>query len=188
LNTLPTTQQDVRRIFIGIPVDQQAQKQINVLLKPIKKLPVDIYWIPEPNRHLTLAFLGNVPVGRIRNLVGSFDKVYQRSGRFQFKLTMLNRFPGRMGRIIALVNDPDTTLQDVYQITLDLVQSNGLELDRKKFRPHVTLGKIRRAHQVKETINQPTDICLNVSNVRLYESTMTDSGVVYTSLKDAQLS
>lgn len=122
---LPTTPQDVRRVFIGIPVDQQAQKRINVLLTPIKKLALDIHWIPEPNRHMTLAFLGNVPVARVQNLVESFEKAFEQSWRFQFKLTMLSRFPGRMGRIIALVNDPDTALHDVYQFTWTWFKTTG---------------------------------------------------------------
>ena len=67
----------INRIFIGIPCDKQAQRQINELLRQKRKSTLDIRWVPENNRHLTLAFLGNLPRPSVDNLLGLFDETYQ---------------------------------------------------------------------------------------------------------------
>ena len=176
----------MQRIFIGIPVDLQTHQQINALLGPIRKLPLQVRWVPDNNRHLTLAFLGNISIASVKNLMDSFDETYQPLRRFQFSLTRLARFPGPSGRIIALVNEPDSSLNCVFQATQRMLQSNQLESDRKAFRPHLTLGRIRKAKEVKINLDQAADIELYISKITLYQSTMTDSGSIYTSLKETE--
>ena len=187
LNTTPTISPGSNRIFIGIPCDKQAQRQINELLRQKGKSTLDIRWVPENNRHLTLAFLGNLPRSSVDNLLGLFDETYQHETGFKYLLTRLIRFPGPNGRIIALANEPDRSLGHLFQITLRFLQNIKLEPDRKEFRPHITLGRLRRAKQVKTKFDQQTDICLDISRIRLYQSTMTESGSIYTALKETRL-
>ena len=94
-----------QRVFIGIPIDKHSQQHINVLLKPIEDSRRDIRWVPENNRHLTLAFLGNRPISEVDNLVRLFDESYQQETRFHYSLSTLERFPDPAGRIIALTNE-----------------------------------------------------------------------------------
>ena len=176
----------MHRIFIGIPVDLQTRQQINALLDPIRKLPLEVRWVPHNNWHLTLAFLGNISMASVKNLMDSFDATYQHLGRFQFSLTRLARFPGPAGKIIALVNEPDDSLNNIFQATRTMLQNNQLESDRKAFRPHLTLGRIRKAKEVKINLDQAADIELYISKITLYQSTMTDSGSIYTSLKETE--
>lgn len=187
MNSIPTIPLGFKRVFIGIPCDKQAQRQINELLRPIRKSPLDVRWVPENNRHLTLAFLGNIATTKVENLLGLFDETYQQETPFQTMLTRLTRFPDPTGRIIALINEPDISLNHLFQITLRLLQKNRLEPDRKEFRPHITLGRIRRAKQVKANFDQRTNIRLDITKIRLYQSTMTESGSIYTALKETQL-
>ena len=92
----------MQRVFIGIPVDKQTQQLINELLKPVRKISTDIRWVPENNRHLTLAFLGDRPESDINSLLRVFDETYQQKSRFQYCLSALTRFPSAAGRILAL--------------------------------------------------------------------------------------
>jgi 2'-5' RNA ligase len=132
--------------------------------------------------------LGNIANSTVEKLLGLFDETYQRETHFQYMLTRLTRFPGPAGRIIALINGPDRPLDRLFQNTLKLLQHNNLELDRKAFRPHLTLGRIKRPKHAKTIFDQQTNICLNISKIRLYQSTITESGSIYTSLKETQLS
>jgi 2'-5' RNA ligase len=176
-----------QRVFIGIPIDKQSQQHINELLKPIKNSRRDIRWVPENNRHLTLAFLGDRPISEVKNLIQLFDESYQQETRFQFRLSTLERFPNSMGRIIALTNEPSEPLGNLFQITLKLLQRNEIEFDRKKFRPHVTLGRIRRPKHVKKTFDRQINIKVDITRIRLFQSTFTDSGSIYSALKETLL-
>ena len=176
-----------QRVFIGIPIDKQSRQQINELLKPIRDSRRDIRWVPENNRHLTLAFLGNRPISEVDNLVRLFDESYQQETRFHYSLSTLERFPDPAGRIIALTNESTEPLDKLFQITLKLLQRNEIEFDRKKFRPHVTLGRIRRPKHVKKTFDQQLNINLDITKITLYQSTLTDSGAIYSALKETLL-
>ena len=177
----------MQRVFIGIPIDKQAQQHINELLKTIKDSRRDIRWVAENNRHLTLAFLGNRTISEVDNLLRLFDETYQQETHFQYRLSNLTRFPEPTGRIIALTNEPDGPLDNLFQITLKLLQRNKLEFDQKEFRPHITLGRIRRAKHVKTTFERQTNIKLDITKITLYQSTLSDSGSIYSALKETLL-
>lgn len=187
MNTKPTIPPGTQRVFIGIPIDKQSQQHINELLKPIRDSRRDIRWVPENNRHLTLAFLGNRPISEVDNLIRQFDESYQQETRFQSRLSTLERFPDPTGRIIALTNEPTEPLDKLFQITLKLLQRNEIEFDRKRFRPHVTLGRIRRPKHVKKTFDQQININLDITKIMLYQSRLTELGSIYQPLKEIQL-
>jgi len=177
----------MQRVFIGTPIDKQSQQQINELLKPIRDSRRDIRWVVESNRHLTLAFLGNRTHSEVDELLRLFDETYQQKTHFQYRLSSLVRFPDPKGRIIALTSEPTGPLDHLFQITLKLLQRNKLEFNRKKFRPHITLGRIRRPKHVKTTFDRQTNINLDIIKITLYQSTLTDSGSIYTALKETLL-
>lgn len=177
----------MQRVFIGIPVDQQAQRHINRLLVPIQNSRQDIRWVAENNRHLTLAFLGNKPINDVENLVGLLDEAYQQEACFQYSLSTLTRFPDAAARIIAVTGIPTAPLDNLFQLTLKLLQRSKLEFDQKKFRPHITLARIRKPRHVKTTIYQQINIKLDITKIILFQSTLTESGSVYSTLKDIQL-
>lgn len=177
----------MQRIFIAIPIDKHTQQQINELVEPIKGSRQDIRWVAENNRHLSLAFLGDKSIAVVDNLLRSFDETYQQEIQFRYRLSSLTRFPEPGGRIIALTDEPDERLHNLFQITLKLLQRNKIEIDRKKFRPHITLGRIRRAKHVKTTFDRHTDISLDITKITLFQSTLTESGSIYTALKETLL-
>jgi len=177
----------MQRIFIGIPVDKQTQGLINELLKPVRKISADIRWVPENNRHLTLAFLGDRPESDINSLLRVFDETYQHRSRFQYCLPALTRFPNAAGRILALTGQPAGPLEDLCQATRKLLDKNRIDFDQKRFRPHITLARIRKARQVKTAFDQQTEICLDIASVVLYQSTLNSTGSIYSRLKETKL-
>ena len=177
----------MNRVFIGIPVDRSTQRQIDELLNPIKSSHRDIRWVPEHNRHLTLAFLGNRPAGVVENIVRSMDQAYQQEKVFQTGFSSLRRFPGATGNIIALVFKLDEQLAHLFQVTQELLMENGFELSRTQFRPHITLGRFRRTPQLKSTLNQQTNISLQVGKITFYQSTLNQAGSIYLALKETGL-
>ncbi len=176
-----------KRVFVGIPVDKHSRKRIGELLKPIKAPQKDIRWVAEENWHLTLAFLGDKPISEVENLLRLFAETYQQEAPFQFNLSKLTRFPGPGGRIIALTGGSTRPMEIIFQNTVELLQRNKIEFARKEFRPHITLGRIKKAKQVRTSFFQQTDIKLDVTKIRFYQSTLTSSGSIYTVLQEAQL-
>ena len=177
----------MQRIFIGIPIDKRSQQRIDKLLKAASNAQKGIRWVAENNRHLTMAFLGDIAVSRAELLCRQFDKTYQREACFQYSLSALTRFPNPRGRIIALAGEPAEPLENIFQITLKLLQENDFEFDRKRFRPHITLARIRHPKRLESSFYQRVDITLNIARVTLYQSTLTPGGAIYSPLKETCL-
>ena len=116
------TDSSKQRIFIGVPVDGVAQGRINRLLKPMRESRPEVRWVPENNRHLTLAFLGDVAVSVVENLLGSFDASCGKERSFSLELTRLTRFPKPNSRIIALAGEADSLMNNLAQITSQLLR------------------------------------------------------------------
>jgi len=177
----------VQRVFIGIPVDRLAQQKINELLIPEQQSNPDIRWVPEHNRHLTLAFLGNRPAGVIENLCRSMDQAYQREPGFKMGPSRLERFPNSSGNIIALVFKSDARLSRLYQATQELLVANGFDFSRTQFRPHITLGRLKAHSRLNKNFQQSANIRLQVGKITFYQSKLTQSGSIYHALKESRL-
>lgn len=178
----------MQRVFIGIPVDNTAQQQIDELLRPVKKSVKGVSWVPERNRHLTLAFLGNRTVRVIENLVQSMDQTYQQETVFQTGASSLGRFPDSTGNIIALVFKDDARLDNLFQVTQAFLLENGLRFSRQQFLPHITLGRVRKALPLNAIPSQQTNIHLQVDKITFFQSTLSNTGSIYLALKETGLS
>jgi 2'-5' RNA ligase len=178
------TDPDTQRIFIGVPVDGQAQNHIDRLLKQLIQMHPRLRWVPECNRHLTLAFLGDVPVSLVHQLMGLFDETYGQEASFQFPLTRLAPFPKPNSGIIALTGEVDRSLEKLFRITARSLRGIGQEVDTREFLPHVTLVRLGRRKHASLRLEQAVEVVLNAAQVRLYRSTLTESGPIYSVLKE----
>jgi len=177
----------MQRVFIGIPVDQRTQSQINELLGPVRSSTGGVRWVPEQNRHITLAFLGNRPAGVVEGLARSMDQVYQEEDAFTLGPSSLVRFPNSSGNIIALLFKANDRLARLYQLTQELLVANGFKYSRTQFRPHITLGRIKKRPQIDLNLNRSTNISLQIGKVTFYQSTLSQAGSTYLALNETIL-
>jgi 2'-5' RNA ligase len=176
-----------QRIFIGIPIGKSAQRAIDQLLVPLKPHSRSLRWVPAGNRHLTLAFLGDISLSNAELLRGNFTETYRRYIRFHYGLSALERFPNARGMIIALTGEASEPLHSLAMTTRDMVRMCGLDFERKKFRPHVTLARIRNPKHPLAGLDRQVQVDTDVNRVVLYRSTLTESGSIYTELTAAEL-
>lgn len=176
-----------QRIFVGIPIGAPGQRAIEQLLDPLKPHSRNLRWVPANNRHLTLAFLGDIPASEFEPLLLRFNSAYQQYTPFRYCLSALERFPNTRGRIIALTGEASEPLHSIAMATRDMLQDCGLEFERKKFRPHVTLARIRNPKHPFNSIDRKVQVDIDVERIVVYRSTLTNTGSIYTVLQEAKL-
>lgn len=177
----------MQRVFIGLPVEEHAQVLIDRLLEPYRRVSPAIRWVAQGDRHLTLAFLGSTKESEVDRLLHSFDRTYQQRAPFQLQFSALQRFPGSRSGIIALTGPATRPLEQLLQATRGLLIGNSIGYEKKEFRPHITLARIRGRNNLQPVIDQQTAIMLTVSSVVLYQSTQTETGSSYRRLKETSL-
>lgn len=130
----------MKRLFVALPVPEVASARIAVLRGGVP----GARWVEPGNFHLTLRFIGEVD-GRVeRDVVGSLSSL--RFRRFDIALAGLGHFESR-GRVRALwlgVDSPPE-LKALWRKVEQAMISAGLEATGRKFKPHVTLARLKDA-------------------------------------------
>lgn len=127
------------RAFIGIPLPEWLSADIERLQGqcPVGR-PVD----PE-TLHITLAYLGDQPEGALRDLCEDLDRIS--TGPIKLCLSGLDVFGGTWGSALALDVDPAPELTALQGRIERAVRAAGIDLVRRRFRPHVTFVRMPKS-------------------------------------------
>ena len=83
---------DIKRVFIGIPVGEQIKSILPLLKSTVNCNPRHIKWIPFENIHLTLSFLGAVSINDIPDIIQSVEQNIT-TAQFQLRISGTGVFP-----------------------------------------------------------------------------------------------
>jgi len=134
----------VIRLFVALPLPESLRVEVSGLAGGIP----GARWVPPDNYHLTLRFIGEVERWRAEEADEALSGIRARG--FDLALRGVGTFE-KGGRIAALWagverNDALTHLQNKVETALQRV---GLEPERRRFAPHVTLARTDRADPAK---------------------------------------
>ncbi len=148
-----------------------------------------VRWVRRDAIHLTLRFLGEIEEDRVPEIVEALGG-FEGSGRFELRLDRIGCFGGRRPRVIWVGVAPGEGLDRLSALRDELdaaLGAAGVELERDVFRPHLTLGRVRRqasradlAQIVKSVdLADAPDIDAVVERVALVHSTLLTDGPRY---------
>lgn len=100
-------------------------------------------WIDPENYHVTLRFIGDIDFAVANEIASTLNRVNRRP--FEVTVTGLTSFGGRQPRAIIAQVAPTKPLMELQAEVDWLIRRVGLEPEGRKFTPHVTLARLRRA-------------------------------------------
>jgi len=156
-----------------------------------------VRWVKREAMHLTLRFLGEVEEGRLLDVQGALAEL-EGCGRFAVRLGEVGSFGGRRPRVLWVGLAPDDGYDQLQQLRRrldDALQGAGFEAEAGLYRPHLTLGRVRRqasrsdlaAIRAAVEAAPPLDVTTAVEQVALVESTLLTDGPRYRRLALAEL-
>ncbi len=187
------------RTFIALPLPSDWIDALVSVVEQLKaQVPAGVRWVDVGGVHLTLRFLGNTDPDLAPRIVDGLSRKLTPAPAPTLSLSGLGTFPPRREpRVIwAGVAGNLDPLLEMYRRTELLVESLGWPPERRPFRPHLTLGRVRdRSHEVQRqqvldavaTTPVPATSLWTPDIVRLYQSVLTPGGAIYTSLGDVPL-
>jgi 2'-5' RNA ligase len=133
-----------KRLFIAIDPPQEVCEQ---LVSLCCGLP-EARWTPINQFHLTLSFIGEVDGTTFLDIRESLAELVQPSFDLRFK--GVGFFPPRGApRVVwAGVEASEPLMQLQRKITTHLRQQ-GIELEKRKYSPHITLARLRQTPESK---------------------------------------
>jgi len=147
-----------------------------------------IRWLPPENYHLTLVFLGEIESVKISALQLALERKLESTKAVPLTISAINPFPFSRPRIAAALVEQTAELLRLQRDLLNCVRKYGITLERRRFVPHVTLGRLK-PHAGKTVDFKVRNILLSgfAESVTLFQSELTPDGAIHTALAEIPL-
>jgi 2'-5' RNA ligase len=135
------------RLFIAIPIPEPVWDEIiriQLELQPLVPRAA-ARWTRPDQFHLTLRFLGDVPVAGLEKLKESVNAVCRSAQPLQLRATGIGFFPSpHSPRVVWVgIDDQAGLLVDLQKRIETAISSFTVEPGEKNFSGHVTLGRLK---------------------------------------------
>jgi len=151
-------------------------------------------WVDPANVHLTLKFLGNVPLDRIQEITAALKEACAEVSPFIMEVSGLGCFPSTSNPRVIWVEVQEETgrLKRLQERVEGRLATLGFKPERRSFRPHLTLGRVRKqahvgARRIIGGIVSATPVGdlgqMEVREISLMKSVLLPSGAQYSRLE-----
>ncbi len=183
------------RTFVAIELDDDLKRGLTETQDLLKGRGIAdlVRWVKSGGIHLTLKFLGNVPADTINEIVVAISQGSQGIRPFALSFGGLGCFPSpSRPNVIWIGVDGDTeTLTRLQGSIEDRLSVLGYPPEKRKYTPHLTLGRVarhvetgERRHLGRLIEKQSIDLLgeMTVLKVSLMKSELSPAGAKYTRL------
>lgn len=177
----------MKRLFLGIPLPLEQNRQLQSFIEPYKAHPKvkGAKWVPAENFHLTTLFLGDVPDSLIPEVKSFARAVCAKIPRFMMTPKRVSLFPETgMAKMIWLKFERSLEYQELCSELLRFLKTSLPDLEVKESIAHLNLARLRTSVDGKALSFKPVEMdSFEVTESVLWESTLTPEGSVYTELE-----
>lgn len=167
------------RLFVGLEIPENQKTALIEARGGVE----GAHWQRDDQLHLTLAFIGDVPKRVMCEIEDELSRIALPPFDLQLKSVGLFGKPKQPKTLWTGVADkaPLMHLHDKILIALERV---GVEVDRRKYKPHVTLARFKRHAQARvgdwltehENLRTPA---VPIEHFTLFSSQLTNDGSFY---------
>lgn len=182
------------RSFIAIELSEEAREELGRVIDLLKKSGANVKWVKPGTVHLTLKFLGDVPEGRIQEIENALKGVSGKFPPFSMTLGQVGVFPDWKYVKVIWVGIAEGA-QDAQELAKEVdeeLSRIGFEKEKRPFKCHLTLGRVRSSRAKKELKEEALSVELKPVNIPaksivLFSSELTSTGAVHTPIAEIPL-
>lgn len=142
----PEVPENTQRLFIAIEIPRAAKRSFIDLAGSFTPREHErVRWIDEEAMHLTLKFLGDIPIDQIPDIKNALQVAAESTGKFTVKIGRTGCFPSfRDPRILWVGFSGELRRLEQLQGRVEgRMVALGLDEDDRDFRAHITVGRTR---------------------------------------------
>jgi len=171
------------RAFFALEIPAEARRVVAGLARELRSEPHgdNVRWVREENLHVTLRFLGDVDAGLVPALVTGAREETRALAPFTLAL---GGFSWLGSRVAVLDVAPAEPLEALAAALERAAVAAGLPPERRPFRSHLTLGRVRR-RPLPAVTSAVTAVAepFRVEEMVLFQSRLQRAGAQYTPLE-----
>ena len=182
------------RCFVALELPPEVKLALagaNEMLQRDVKAPVK--WVDADSIHLTLKFLGNVPMGRLEELQSALRKACAETTAVRLQLASPGAFPRVDNpRVIWVGLKGDCEELGLLAERIEAAMAElGFPREARRFSPHLTLGRVREGatndarHSITSALRSAEPVqaaAFEIAEVSLMRSHLSPNGARYTCL------
>lgn len=180
------------RTFIALEIPKNVLDfTIDSIRESVKSFD-KIRWEKEDKLHLTLKFIGNFEESNIEYLIKDLNLLLEDFPKLDLQLNKFGFFiKDNIPKILWLGLKENENLYKLVMKIDELTSQYRIEREKRKFKPHITLLRIKDLEYINE-LNTLKEIKFENVNfiadkIHLFKSELLKTGSVYKSLKEFQL-
>jgi 2'-5' RNA ligase len=170
------------RLFIALPVPEDVAGSLVTLQSGVP----DARWVPAENFHVTLCFAGQVQGAVGRDLEEELSDIA--GAPFALTVAGVDQFSsGKQPKALVALVEKSDKLDWLQQKVSTVARNCGIGVERRKFRPHVTLARFRNGaetgHHIAQFMASHSRFRAGpwvAENFSLYSSRQGRNGSIYT--------
>lgn len=183
----------MKRLFIALDLAIPVVEQLAVFQEELQELLADregvrVRWTNPENIHLTMKFLGDTEDALVPMLRETLSDLVKPLFPFEVEAKGVGFFPSpKKPRVIwSGFDEQSAEVLSLLQQALERdLEELGFEKENRKFRPHVTLGRVKSRNkpdftEFADQINDRSFGKSYIKDVILYESKLSSAGPTYT--------
>jgi RNA 2',3'-cyclic 3'-phosphodiesterase len=188
------------RAFVAVLLDEAIRASVSDEIERLRPLSRAVAWVPTPNLHLTLRFLGERSDAELEEVEAALLESAATTVPFGVTLHGLGAFPClERPRILWVgVADGALPLRQVQARVEAALERRGFSRERQAWHPHLTIGRVfderawRREsglplRQALAAAARRSFGTLGVSRIALMRSDLSSQGARYSELASAEL-
>lgn len=182
------------RGFIGIDFPPDVKKGIVEIQKVIRGCSLKGRWKYIDNFHLTLKFMGEISERQVDSIFESMEGRINSLHDFTLTTGDIGYFKGQeCFRVVylKLINNGGY-LDRLFEIAEDCCFLSGIERDKRRFTPHITIAQdvvLKKDFEyIKDEVKAISGIRIPVKEISIIKSEQIESKRVYTTVRNIRLS
>ncbi len=176
------------RLFVAVPLWQEFRVGAIRYIDELMRYRWPLRWVKPENWHLTLQFLGDVPVSQVPGLSVALKKAVQKHSPFEIELGEMGGFP-RLSKARVLwvgVKRGREPLLELARSAREGCLAGGCPGDKKPFEAHLTLARAKEDPvniQIQPELFNATWGTHMVDHIALVRSDLQKGGPVYEAIE-----
>jgi 2'-5' RNA ligase len=182
--------QDRVRLFVACEVPDDVKETIGEVIENLRsRSGTAVRWIRPEGVHVTLKFLGEVPTKKLPAVKLAIQEAVVGHSPFELEFSNIGTFGGREGLRIMWVGIAGDVLrlEALVRAVNAALAVVGFEPERRPFRPHLTLGRVRdeistrNRAEIEVAVGKVTvpQVSWRTAQVSLMRSRITNQGASY---------
>jgi 2'-5' RNA ligase len=184
------------RTFVAVEMNDTTRACARELIASLQAAAADVKWVEPEGMHLTLQFLGDVPLHEIPQICRAVERGAAGIAPFEMEVRRAGAFPDvkRPRTLWIGAGEGQREMVALHDAVEDALAKLGFRKEGRRFQPHLTIGRVRRGgpglRELATLVQQRADFAagrISVREVVVFSSDLRPGGPVYEALGRAKL-